>query len=268
MTRSGLLGERFDDAIVYALAAHDRQVRKGTQIPYAAHLLGVASIVLEAGGSEDEAIAALLHDVVEDQGGAAREANVRSRFGDRIADVVRECSAEDKTDDPGWRIRKERYIAGVATCSASALLVSVADKLYNARAILGDYLAIGPRVWDRFGADAPKDESVLWYYASLVDAYRSRADGPVRLVPELARTVGQLRRAAYRPPCPACGAGDTAAIAYGMPTMEAVAEAGDDVEFGGCVITGDDPSHRCRRCGHAWTEQARTDEARTEDDVF
>ncbi len=263
MARSGLLGKRFDEAIVYALDAHDRQLRKGTRVPYVAHLMGVASVVLEEGGSEDEAIAALLHDVVEDQGGAAREADVRSRFGDRVADVVRECSAEDKTDDPGWRIRKERYIAGVATCSGSALLISVADKLYNARAILSDYLAIGPRVWDRFGADVPKDESVLWYYGSLVEAYRSRPDAPVRLVAELARTVGQLQRASFRPSCPACGAGDVAAIAYGLPSPEFMAEAGEDIDFGGCVITGDDPSHRCRRCGHAW---AMPDGP--EDDVF
>jgi GTP pyrophosphokinase len=180
MDRQGLLTERFDDAVAYALAAHDRQVRKGTEIPYAAHLLGVASIVLEAGGSEDEAIAALLHDVVEDQGGAERLDDVTRRFGERVAQVVHECSAEDKTGDPGWRMRKERYIDGVTGCSSSALLVSLADKLYNARAILSDYRAIGPRLWERFNADESQGESVLWYYDALVGAYAARTDAPAR----------------------------------------------------------------------------------------
>ena len=125
MDRQGVLTERFDEAVGYALQAHDRQQRKGTEIPYAAHLLGVASLILEAGGTEDEAIAGLLHDVVEDQGGAPRLTEVRGKFGDEIADIVLECSAEDKTDDPGWRVRKKRHLAAIETCSDSALGESV-----------------------------------------------------------------------------------------------------------------------------------------------
>ena len=160
MDRQGILTERFDAAVAYAVAAHDRQKRKGTEVPYAAHLLGVASLVLEAGGSEDEAVAALLHDVVEDQG-ADRLTEVTEQFGQNVADTVLECSAEDKTDDPGWRVRKDRYLAGIRTCSASALLGSLADKVYNAHAILDDYRAIGPALWERFNADEPKEASIL-----------------------------------------------------------------------------------------------------------
>jgi hypothetical protein len=253
--RTGKLTERFDRAVAYAAAAHDEQRRKGTDIPYAAHLLGVASLVLEAGGGEDEAIAALLHDVVEDQGGAERLADVTATFGERIAGIVQECSAEDKTDDPGWRVRKERYIAGLSSCSASALVVSAADKLYNARAILDDYRALGPRVWDRFNADEPKGESILWYYQSLVDAYRVRIDAPARLISELGRTVTQLGRLMSRPSCPACGAGDVVVIAWGMPTLDAVEAAEDDVEFGGCIVGSSD--YRCQLCGTGWPDPRR-----------
>lgn len=257
MDRQGLLTERFDEALVYALTAHDRQKRKSTSIPYAAHLLGVASIVLEAGGSEDEAIAALLHDVVEDQGGAQRLADIREQFGSDIAQVVHECSAEDKTRDPGWRIRKERYIAGLSDCSCSALLVSLADKLYNARAILDDYRAFGHGLWERFNADEPKGASMLWYYESLVSAYEARPDVPRRLVAELRRTVSQLGKLVSRPPCPACGAGDTAVIVWGMPTADDFRTAGDDVEFGGCVIDGGSPDFRCQICGTGWADPER-----------
>jgi hypothetical protein len=252
MVRQGMLSERFDEAIGYALSAHDTQLRKGTEIPYAAHLLGVASLVLGAGGSEDDAIVALLHDVVEDQGGADREDDIRRRFGGGIAAAVRECSAEDKTDDPGWRTRKERYLDGLAACSASALLVSAADKLHNIRAIVEDYRALGPGLWDRFNADEPKDRSVLWYYRSLVDAYSARPDAPARLVAELSRSVDQLERLMSRPPCPACGAGDVTLIVWGMPVAGDVENADDGVSFGGCIVEETSPDFRCQVCGHGW----------------
>lgn len=257
MGRTGILTERFDVAVAYALEAHDTQRRKGTEIPYAAHLLGVASLVLEAGGSEDDAIAAVLHDVVEDQGGARRLADVRKTFGDRVAAVVGECSAEDKTDDPGWRVRKERYIAGLSGCSTSALLVSAADKLYNARAILDDYRASGSALWDRFNADAPKGASILWYYDSLVAAYRARPDSPARSIAELGRTVRQLARLMTRPPCPNCGAGDVGMIVWGMPMEGEIEKAEDDVAFGGCVIDPFSPDFWCQVCDHAWLDPDR-----------
>lgn len=257
MDRQGKLTDRFDNAVVYVLAAHDQQVRKSTTVPYAAHLLGVASLVLEAGGTEDEAIAALLHDVVEDQGGADRLADVTERFGDVVAHVVLECSAEDKTDDPGWRVRKERYIDGLTECSSSALLVSLADKLYNARAILDDYRALGAGLWERFNADEPKGASMRWYYETLVSAYLARPDASTRLVAELRRTVGQLGKLASRPPCPSCGAGDIAVIVWGMPTADDFRAAEDDVEFGGCVVDEDSPDFRCQICGTGWSDPER-----------
>lgn len=258
MSRVGLLSERFDTAVAYALAAHDRQVRKATTIPYAAHLLGVASIVLAAGGTEDEAIAALLHDVVEDQGGAPRLADVTERFGERVAAIVGECSAEDKTDDPGWRARKDRYITGLATCSDSALLVSLADKVYNAHAILDDYRAIGDAVWSRFGADEPKSNSVLWYYRSLSEAYAVRPTAPTRLVAELQRTIDQLDRLTRRPPCPVCGAGDVALVVWGLPSHDDVERAGEEgIALGGCVVPEDPPNFRCCLCGYGWPDPER-----------
>src|SRR4051794_7637270 len=173
MARQGLLTERFDDALTYALHAHDTQKRKGTEVPYAAHLLSVVSLVLEAGGSENEAIVGLLHDAVEDAGGASRLADIRARFGDGIADAVHECSAEDKTDDPGWEERKRRYLVGLDTCSTTALRVSLADKVHNARSILADYRTHGDRLWARFNAPGP--DAVLWYFRELINAYQRRA---------------------------------------------------------------------------------------------
>jgi hypothetical protein len=251
-----MLTKRFDKALTYATSAHDTQVRKGTKVPYAAHLLGVASIVLEAGGTETEAIAALLHDVVEDQGGAVRLRHVRKTFGDEIAQIVHECSAEDKTQgDPGWRPRKERYIHGIKSVSRSALLVSLADKLYNARAILADYRTIGNKVWERFNADEPKCESVLWYYDSLLDAYASRLTNRHlrRLHRELRHVVGQLWALQFRPTCPKCGAGDVLRVVYGMPTRQAAQTAeGRGISLGGCDPGPYNFNLDCDVCGHSW----------------
>lgn len=254
MARQGILTTRFDEAVAYALAAHDRQKRKGTEIPYAAHLLGVASLILEAGGTETEAIAGLLHDVVEDQG-IEHLAEVRERFGDEVAAIVLECSAEDKTDDPGWRVRKKRYLAAIEECSESALMVSLADKVYNARSILEDLRLHGPSMWERFGADEPKDRSILWYYRSLVWAYDARDDAPRRLLGELRRTVDELAILVGPPPCPACGSTEVAKILWGMPDVEgfAAAERGD-VELRGCCIDENAPDYTCRACHHEWQD--------------
>jgi hypothetical protein len=142
-----LLTDRFGEALVYAERAHRAQTRKGTTIPYVAHLLAVASLVLEHGGGEDQAIAALLHDVVEDQGGAAAAAEIRARFGDRVADIVLACTDTEATPKPPWRARKEAYVASVAGKSDDAILVTAADKLHNASAILEDYRVLGEALW-------------------------------------------------------------------------------------------------------------------------
>src|ERR1700688_2299782 len=144
------LGKRFDRALLYATAAHATQFRKGTRRPYIAHLLGVASIVLTHGGDEDEAIAALLHDAVEDQGGKPRLRDIRRKFGPRVAHIVEGCTDADTDPKPPWLERKKAYLHHLRSADASTCLVSAADKLYNAREILDDYRTHRERLWHRF----------------------------------------------------------------------------------------------------------------------
>jgi GTP pyrophosphokinase len=184
-----LLSERFEAALAYAARLHAAQVRKGSGVPYVAHLLGVASIALENGASEDEAIAALLHDAVEDQGGQAARAEIARRFGDLVAAIVDGCTDADVIPKPPWRARKEAYLRHLPSAPPSVRLVSAADKLYNARSILADYRAVGEALWERFTGGK---EGTLWYYRALVDAYRAAGSTP--LVEELARVVGEVER--------------------------------------------------------------------------
>lgn len=185
------LTARFSEALVLACDLHRTQSRKGTQIPYVAHLLAVAGLALEHGATEDEAIAAVLHDAVEDQGGAATAQVIRERFGDAVADTVVACSDTDVVPKPPWRDRKERYIAHVRTATPSARLVSACDKLHNARSILADYRAVGDEVWARFTGGK---DGTLWYYRSLVAALREADRKPemAGLIDELARVVAEL----------------------------------------------------------------------------
>src|SRR5450759_5519982 len=155
-----VLTERFQRAFLHAANAHACQVRKGTKIPYVSHLMAVASLVLENGGTEDEAIAALLHDAVEDQGGAVRLELIRAEFGEVVAAIVAGCSDTDKDQKPPWEERKMAYLSHLPTQPASVLLVSVADKLHNARCTLADYRVEGEDVWIRF--HAPPDR-ILWH---------------------------------------------------------------------------------------------------------
>ena len=185
-----MLSERFTEALIYATGLHATQTRKGSGIPYIAHLLGAASIALEYGANEDEAIAALLHDAVEDQGGAATREEIRRRFGDAVTEIVDGCTDAETIPKPPWRQRKEAYIAGIGAASRSVLLVSAADKLHNARSILKDYRASGECVWERFKGGK---EGSLWYYRALVEAFRSAA-GSTPLVEELDRVVSELER--------------------------------------------------------------------------
>ena len=183
------LTSRFDDALIYAHGAHHAQVRKGSGAPYVGHLMGVASIVLDDGGSEDEAIAALLHDAAEDQGGRARLEDIRSRFGDVVAKIVEDCTDSWTEPKEPWLERKQAYIQHARTLAGPSLRVSAADKVHNAYAILRDLRVHGDSVWKRF--DAPADD-VLWYYEALVRAYREAGGGP--LVEELARIVRGIER--------------------------------------------------------------------------
>jgi (p)ppGpp synthase/HD superfamily hydrolase len=182
-----VLSARFEEALPFAARLHRDQVRKGSKAPYVSHLLGVAAIVLEHGGNEDEAIAALLHDAVEDQGGAPMLIAIRERFGDEVAAIVEGCT----DTKPPWRPRKEAYVAHVASASPSVRLVSAADKLHNARSILDDYRSHGDAVWDRFSGGK---QGTLWYYRALVEAFRSHGVTP--LLEELDRVVREIERLA------------------------------------------------------------------------
>jgi (p)ppGpp synthase/HD superfamily hydrolase len=181
------LTERFDRAFLLASELHRTQMRKSTEIPYISHLMTVSALVLENGGTEDEAIAALLHDAVEDQGGPATLERIREEFGETVADVVMQLSDTDKTPKPPWRARKEQYLAHLEVAPLSVLRVSAADKRHNARSIVKDYLLVGDDLWNRFSAPAAEQ---IWYYRSLADVFRRRLGGP--LASELSRAVADL----------------------------------------------------------------------------
>jgi (p)ppGpp synthase/HD superfamily hydrolase len=183
------LSGRLDEAFRYAHEAHAAQTRKGTNAPYISHLMGVSSIVLDDGGSEDEAIAALLHDAAEDQGGRERLEDIRSRFGEAVARIVADCTDSWDTPKLPWAERKRAYVQHARKLPAPSLRVSAADKVHNTYAILRDLRNSGESVWSRFSA-TPDD--VMAYYGELVRAYRESGGG--RLVDELDRIVRGIRR--------------------------------------------------------------------------
>lgn len=185
--RAVKLGPRFLRAFAFAAEKHKHQTRKASTIPYIAHLMGVASLVLEAGGDEDLAIAALLHDVVEDCGGAPMLQEIRHKFGERVAKVVDGCTDADTYPKPPWRERKENYVRHLKKADADTRLVSAADKLNNVRSILSDYRAIGESVWSRFNGGR---EGTLWYYRTLRDVFLRHK--PNRITRELELAVSEL----------------------------------------------------------------------------
>ena len=166
------LSDRFSQAFVLAHELHARQVRKGSEIPYISHLMAVSGLVLEDNGSENEAIAALLHDAVEDQGGVETLNLIRDRFGDEVATLVDSLSESVVIPKPPWRQRKEGYLDHLQTASASTLRVAIADKLHNASCQWADYQALGDHCWDRFNAS--KDE-ILWFMGAFIQACKNRA---------------------------------------------------------------------------------------------
>ena len=183
---------RFEDALVLAHQLHADQTRKGTTIPYISHLLAVTAVVIENNGTEDEAIAALLHDAVEDAGGDPIRQVIRDRFGDHVLAIVEGCTDTDQTPKPPWRARKEDYLAHLSEASPSVLLVSLADKIHNAGSILRDLRNEGDSVWSRFSGGR---EGSLWYYRALVDAFRARGQFTT-MVDELERVVSEIERSA------------------------------------------------------------------------
>lgn len=188
-----LLSPRFVEALDLARQLHAHQTRKGSAIPYLAHLLSVTALVLEDGGDEEEAIAALLHDAIEDQGGAPVRQMIAQRFGEGVAAIVSGCTDADSTPKPPWRERKEAYLRHLHTASPAVLRVSNADKLHNARATLCDYRQVGEALWSRFhGGKA----GTLWYYRAVTEAFQALRSG--WLVDELARTVAEMEELAGR----------------------------------------------------------------------
>ncbi len=185
-----VLGQRFEKALLLANKLHRTQTRKGGDIPYVSHLLGVCSIVLENGGSEDEAIAALLHDAVEDQGGAKTRKLIQKQFGETVTAIVDGCSDTDVTPKPPWRERKETYLAHVVTAPLSVCLVSAADKLHNVRTLITDFQQVGNHIWERFKGGK---DGTMWYYRALVEAYhKANHQALTPLVDTLNRHVTQL----------------------------------------------------------------------------
>lgn len=186
-----IVSERFTQAAAYAFELHARQARKTTTVPYVSHLLAVCSLVLEDDGTEGEAIAALLHDGPEDQGGRAVLDDIRRRFGADVAAMVDGLSDTLEHPKPPWRKRKVAYLGRLRDEPESVLRVSLADKLHNLRSIAVD----GDGVWDRF--NAPKSDQA-WYFGELLAVFEERLPGS-RNLPEFRRVAGELFRADLRP---------------------------------------------------------------------
>lgn len=181
------LSKLYDEALVYASDLHRTQVRKGSGTPYIAHLLSVSSRVLSAGGTEVQAIAGLLHDAAEDQGGQATLDEVRKRFGSDVAQIVADCTDSWVEPKPAWRPRKEAYLSLLPNKPTSSLLVSLADKIDNAEAILNDYRNIGDELWRRFTGGR---DGTIWYYRKLSETFDVVLPGA--LARQLAMTVSHF----------------------------------------------------------------------------
>jgi (p)ppGpp synthase/HD superfamily hydrolase len=191
-----LLTQRFEQAFGYAFQLHAHQLRKGGSVPYISHLMGVASLVLEDGGDEDAAIAALLHDAVEDQGGAAIRGEIQQRFGDRVLHIVDACTESDQVPKPPWKQRKLQALAQMQNAEPEVLRVMVADKLHNLRSIWADCQrqsnSLGTdtqQVWQRFNASRTE---VLWFYGACVEAVSDRLNSP--MVTELKIILNNLNQ--------------------------------------------------------------------------
>ncbi len=188
-TNKSLLSDRFEQALIYATRLHSNQVRKGSNVPYISHLLGVTALVLEDGGSEEEAIAALLHDAIEDRGGDKIRQEIKAKFGELVAEIVEDCTESDTDPKPAWKERKLATIKKLREVSPQAKRVILADKLHNARSILGDWYRIGDAIWERFKTGKA---GTLWYFRSIVEVDREL--GSSYLGEELTRVIAALEK--------------------------------------------------------------------------
>lgn len=186
-TETPQLSTRFETALVYATQLHGNQVRKGSGVPYISHLLSVAALVLEDGGDEEEAIAALLHDAIEDQGGAKTREEIRQRFGERVVTIVDGCTDSETLPKPPWKKRKLNYLEKIRLAPPEVRRVCLADKLHNARSIMADWEREGEKVWQRFKGGK---EGTLWFYRSFLEVYQQK--GSDFLTQELARLISRL----------------------------------------------------------------------------
>ncbi len=182
-----MLSDRFEAALMYAFRLHRSQVRKGKTIPYIAHLLSVSALVLEDGGTEAEAIAALLHDAIEDQGGDATRQEIRHRFGAEVSAIVEGCTESDVQPKPPWRERKEASLRVLETASESVRRVMLADKLHNARSTLIEGRQVGNQVWQKFNGGR---EGTLWFYRQCIEIQAMRSQTPLGV--ELEQVVTAL----------------------------------------------------------------------------
>lgn len=183
---------KFTEALEFAARAHDGQVKKGTRIPYVSHLLAVCALVLEHGGTEKEAIAALLHDTLEDQPQRVSRAAIRDRFGAEVLRIVEGCSDTPRGytggKKPPWKVRKQGYLRRLRRHGEGVVLVALADKLHNARAIRSDYDELGDELWGKFNAG--RDDQ-MWYFRALVSAFR-KTGAPRRMLKEFEQVVCEL----------------------------------------------------------------------------
>lgn len=184
-----LLTSRFEEALVFATRLHGKQIRKMTGVPYISHLLSVSALVLEDHGTEDEAIAALLHDAMEDQGGQETGDLIRAKFGDVVANLVEDCSEEEEWSQLTWREYKQKYIDKFASNSLSARRIALADKLHNARSNRSELLIYGDKAWN---ISRGKKEGTLWFYRSLIEI--GKKDGFSFLINELQQVVSDLEK--------------------------------------------------------------------------
>lgn len=184
------LTARFEEALIYATQLHSQQVRKGSNTPYISHLLSVTALVLEDGGDEEQAIAALLHDAIEDQGGELTRQAIREKFGHRVEELVEGCTDTDTIPKPNWRERKEAYLERFRASTPEVRRVSLADKLHNARSILADHRKIGNKIWEYFKGQR---EGTLWYYRAIVQSAKDVGETSGLLV-ELEEMVQKLEK--------------------------------------------------------------------------
>jgi len=187
-----LLDDRFAEALQYAWQLHRHQKRKMGGTPFFAHLMSVAGLVLDYGGSPQEAMAALLHDAVEDQGGLETLEEIRRRFGQQVADIVEGCTDSFQQPKPPWRERKERFLARLAKASDSVRLVCAADKIHNLRSLIREYRAHGEAVWSAFRGGR---EGTIWYYRTLLEVLQRGR--PLPIVQELADVWNQLEKLVF-----------------------------------------------------------------------